>query len=249
VRWIKTDTGENVNISSATAIGTFTADHDMYVVCDVTLYGITGGGDYILYTKRQLGGAGDHAVVLPKATLPAATGETAISGQSGVISLKSGDVVTVYIDGLAGDTTTPDYITRWFEAGVLVTLADDAITASVYDENTAFPIKSADTGATQIARVGADSDTLETLSDQIDGISGGSGGTATTYTVTDSSTGLPIADVHVWVSTDTAGANVIASGYTDASGEVVFMLDSGTYYVWSMKAGYNFTNPDTEVVA
>ncbi|MHC4676392.1 MAG: hypothetical protein ACYTBZ_28205, partial [Planctomycetota bacterium] len=49
-----------------------------------------------------------------------------------------------------------------------VSLADDAITASKYDESTAFPIKSADTGSTQIARTGADSDTLETLSDQLD---------------------------------------------------------------------------------
>ena len=48
-----------------------------------------------------------------------------------------------------------------------VTLADDAITAGKFDESTAFPVKSADTGATQIARVGADSDTLETLSDEI----------------------------------------------------------------------------------
>ncbi len=51
-----------------------------------------------------------------------------------------------------------------------VTLADDAITAAKFDESTAFPVKSADTGATQIARVGADSDTLETLSDQLDTI-------------------------------------------------------------------------------
>lgn len=49
-------------------------------------------------------------------------------------------------------------------------LADDAITASKFDETTAFPVKSADTGATAIARVGADSDTLETLSDQLDTI-------------------------------------------------------------------------------
>ena len=48
-----------------------------------------------------------------------------------------------------------------------VGLADDAITAAKFDESTAFPVKSADTGATQIARVGADSDTLETLSDEI----------------------------------------------------------------------------------
>ena len=49
-----------------------------------------------------------------------------------------------------------------------VTLANDAITASKFDESTAFPLKSADTGSTAVARVGADSDTLETLSDQID---------------------------------------------------------------------------------
>lgn len=49
-----------------------------------------------------------------------------------------------------------------------VVLANDAITSAKYDESTAFPIKSADTGATQIARKGADSDTLETLSDQLD---------------------------------------------------------------------------------
>lgn len=50
-------------------------------------------------------------------------------------------------------------------------LADDAITAAKFDESTAFPVKSADTGATQIARTGADADTLETLSDQLDIIS------------------------------------------------------------------------------
>ena len=61
--------------------------------------------------------------------------------------------------------------------GSAMTLADDAITAAKYDESTAFPVKSADTGATQIARVGADGDTLETLSDQIDGV--GSSGDVT----------------------------------------------------------------------
>jgi hypothetical protein len=52
-----------------------------------------------------------------------------------------------------------------------VTLADDAITAAKFDESTAFPLTSADTGATAVARTGDDSDTLETLSDQLDGVS------------------------------------------------------------------------------
>jgi len=49
----------------------------------------------------------------------------------------------------------------------VTSLADDVITAAKFDESTAFPLKSADTGATQVARVGADGDTLETLSDEI----------------------------------------------------------------------------------
>jgi hypothetical protein len=55
-------------------------------------------------------------------------------------------------------------------AGDEMALKDDAITAGKFDESSAYPLKSADTGATAIARTGADSDTLETLSDQIDGI-------------------------------------------------------------------------------
>ena len=51
-----------------------------------------------------------------------------------------------------------------------VALADDAITAAKFDETTAYPLKSADTGATAVARTGADADTLETLSDQLDDV-------------------------------------------------------------------------------
>ena len=52
--------------------------------------------------------------------------------------------------------------------GSEMALEDDAITAAKFDESTAFPLKSADTGASAVARTGADSDTLETLSDQLD---------------------------------------------------------------------------------
>ena len=59
------------------------------------------------------------------------------------------------------------------QAGDLMGLADDAITSAKFDESTAFPIKSADVGSTQIARVGADGDTLESLSDEIAAVSVG----------------------------------------------------------------------------
>lgn len=62
-----------------------------------------------------------------------------------------------------------------------VALLDDSIKASTFDESTAFPLKSADTGATQVARTGSDGDTLETLSDEIALVSGG-GGEVTGFT-------------------------------------------------------------------
>ncbi len=57
--------------------------------------------------------------------------------------------------------------------GSEMTLEADAIKASTFDESTAYPLKSADTGATEIARTGADGDTLEDLSDEIAGVSAG----------------------------------------------------------------------------
>ena len=51
-----------------------------------------------------------------------------------------------------------------------VVIADDAITSGAFDESTAFPIKADDSGSTYIARTGADSDTMEGLSDQIDAL-------------------------------------------------------------------------------
>ena len=79
---------------------------------------------------------------------------------------------------------------------------------------------------------------------------------AYTYTVTDSGTGLPIDGVHVWVTTDAGGANVIWCGYTDAFGVArdaagnVPLLDAGTYYFWKQRVAYvDDQNPDVEVVS
>lgn len=60
---------------------------------------------------------------------------------------------------------------------------------------------------------------------------------------------LPIDGALVWVTTDALGTNRVAQGLTDAFGEVVFFLDPGTYYFWRAKDGFQFTNPDTEVVS
>ena len=77
----------------------------------------------------------------------------------------------------------------------------------------------------------------------------GAGAIAHTYTLTNSGDGLPIADAQVWATTDIGGSNIVASGVTSTLGVVTFYLDAGTYYFWRSKGGWNFTNPDTEVVA
>lgn len=69
-----------------------------------------------------------------------------------------------------------------------------------------------------------------------------------TYTLTSSVTALPIDDAQVWLTTDAGGTNIVASGRTDAAGQVTFKVDSGTYYLWASKSGWNFTNPSTVTV-
>jgi len=81
------------------------------------------------------------------------------------------------------------------------------------------------------------------------GSGGGSGAISFVYTLTDADAGTPIDGAEVWVTTDAAGLNVIASGITDAYGVARFMLDAGAVYLWRKKSGYNFTNPDTQTVS
>jgi uncharacterized phiE125 gp8 family phage protein len=154
-----------------------------------------------------------------------------------------------------------------------VTLADDAITASKFDETTAWPLAAADSGASSVARTGSDADTLETLSDQMDtlaldhvtivsgigavaadvttllGYASGSGTIAISVSVTDVVTGFPLDAVQVTVSTDPARANLVAFDTTDTLGSAIVYLDPGTYYFWPWRSGYAFTSPTTVVVA
>jgi len=79
---------------------------------------------------------------------------------------------TIYLQFSVGFTIATGDVVRILQTSynrvMVTTLRADVITAAAFDESTAFPLKSADTGATQIARVGADADTLKTLSDQLD---------------------------------------------------------------------------------
>jgi hypothetical protein len=80
------------------------------------------------------------------------------------------------------------------------------------------------------------------------GSGAGVGAISYPYTLTDADDENPISGAEVWVTTDSSGSNIVASGYTNLFGTVIFFLDAGTYYFWSKCSGYNFTNPDVEIV-
>lgn len=81
----------------------------------------------------------------------------------------------------------------------------------------------------------------------------GGTGVQFTYTVYDQTPGkpplTPLPNVNVWVTTDGAGANVVASGVSNQMGQITFQLIAGTYYFWQNRSGYNFTNPVQQVVS
>lgn len=104
-------------------------------------------------------GAGLYRYLLAAGTVDAAAEYVGVF-HTATATVDAQDIPAIWVINRAGTET--------LDSGV--SLADDAITSAKFDESTAFPVKSADTGATQIARVGADSDTLETLSDQMDTI-------------------------------------------------------------------------------
>jgi len=64
----------------------------------------------------------------------------------------------------------------------------------------------------------------------------GYGSVAHIYNVT--SAGLPLANVYVVATTDAAGLNKVAKGYTDVFGNITFNLDPGSCYFTKYLAGY-----------
>jgi len=93
--------------------------------------------------------------------------DTGTLGRLRIAVSKSG-ALPVWQDFLVVTANVYDTLFSTDSLDVTVTaLANDVIKAASFDESTAFPLKAADTGSTQVARTGADGDTLETLSNEI----------------------------------------------------------------------------------
>ena len=210
--YIETDTGTNVDISAATAVGAYTSTGDKLIMVDVSIDAVAGNGDYVMYVTRKIGGSGSAYRILPQTTMTAASGLTAISGQSGWITVRNGDVLTCYVDGLAGDTSTPDWSTRWFElAGVTAAgIADAVLDEATADHTSAGSLGKAvadiltDTGTTLDGKI----DTIDTNVDAILADTGTDGVIVASGTVT-TLTNLPAAPTD-WLT----GAAVKADAVT-----------------------------------
>jgi hypothetical protein len=72
-------------------------------------------------------------------------------------------------------------------------------------------------------------------------VSPGSGGDLVTISITDQTSGDPVAGARVWLTSDSAGHTVVAGALTtDASGHATFLLTAGsTYYLWMTATGQN----------
>jgi hypothetical protein len=77
-------------------------------------------------------------------------------------------------------------------------------------------------------------------------VTAGAGATPCTLTVHDIN-GVAMPECAVWLTTDLVGSSLYAGTlYTNSAGQVTFQLTTGnTYYVWRLKGGYNFSNPQT----
>jgi hypothetical protein len=128
ITWLETDSLTDQDISSALAIGVYTATGDKYIMCQLFVKQVAGSGDYVAYVTQTIDGVAYP--ILSKSTLTAAAGETEFGAQSGPILVRNGEIITVYLDGLAGDTTTVDTIVRFWEVD---TLSAAQVNAEVVD--------------------------------------------------------------------------------------------------------------------
>ena len=134
------------NISTAVSVYEWTANITARVWFQVRLAAVAGGGDYVAYLTLNDGDGQTDDVIGPKTTYTAGAGETAFWLQTGSIAVISGDVVNVFVDGLAGDTN---------EAGSIRIFVDNGADATDWTPARAIKVDNLDAAiTTRLAAVG-----------------------------------------------------------------------------------------------
>tara|TARA_R110002096_G_scaffold134022_3_gene285101 strand:+ start:2607 stop:3929 length:1323 start_codon:yes stop_codon:yes gene_type:complete len=149
------------------------------------------------------------------------------------------------------NTIAPD------NASIALVLADtNELQANQGDWATATGFATVNPDNSSIAAIKAKTDSLSfTIANQVDAnaVTGGGqpiGSGAISHTITINIDGNPAPAVDAWVTTDSAGTNVVAGTLvTDNAGQVTFQLDAGSYYLWCQRSGVNFGNPTAFTVS
>lgn len=113
---LQTSSLSNQNIATALQIASFTnttRQRKLYITAFADQ--IAGNGNYVIYAKRQLAGAGSAYEIGARTTVAVPSGVTAQAFPTIALMAEVGDVITVFLVGLAGDTTTPDTIVKFAE--------------------------------------------------------------------------------------------------------------------------------------
>lgn len=165
------DNGTVVDISGYTFAAITTADGYYHLTLQSGISGTVGHVTIVINDDSLCLPVKAEFTVVEEAVYDAyyaasATGVPAAAATAAAQTTAQDDLdILTGTDGVILNTTQANYAPA--KAGDSMALVNDAITASKYDETTAFPLASVDSGSTQVARTGADGDTLETLSDEI----------------------------------------------------------------------------------
>ncbi len=151
-------TDANVTTQCALALSNIHLDHLLATEYDSTApVGVAGA---MLREMTENGAGLTRWTIAALAQGPSGGGSATLAKQDEILV----DLVDIKGTGFVKDTNS---LIDLHLSGADVTLTNAAITGAKFDASTAFPMTSVDTGATRVARTGADSDTLETLSDEI----------------------------------------------------------------------------------
>ncbi len=146
--------------------------------------------------------------------------------------------------GYAGGTTKLQVNTTQIEGSIATDQINVACDTALTDYDAVVPADlptnfsdlsiSASTGRVDVALIEG-SDATDVLDNSLQG----AGDDQVTISIT--SSGSPVADAQVWVTSDAAGSDVVAGPLTtDSDGEALFLLNDGnSYFLWMQKDGLN----------
>jgi hypothetical protein len=117
VRWLELDRNDNISIVAATVVGSYTCNADRAVYATLYAQGLAGNGDYVYHVTVTPSGLSEAEALKTTQTLGATT--YVLWGQTIPITIRNGDVMKVYLKGLAGDGATPDTRVNFFEDAAL----------------------------------------------------------------------------------------------------------------------------------